>query len=65
MLRIQLELKVLYPEFAAYFLVITPLKTLTVYPYQLTAEESISDHGYQTTIIPILGCSCSLGVSEQ
>lgn len=63
MLRIQL--KVLYPELAAYFLVITPIKTLAIYPNQLTREESISDHGYQTTIISILGCSCSLGVSEQ
>ena len=54
-----------FTEFAAYFLVITLLETLAVYPNQFTGEESISDHGHQTTIITILGCSWSFWVSGQ
>ena len=46
-----------YPKFAANFLVVTSLKTLAVYPYQLTGEKSISNHGYQITIKTIFCCN--------
>jgi hypothetical protein len=53
-----------YPKFAAYFLVITLLKALAVYPDQLRGEKSISNHGYQITIVTIPGCSFKYIVSK-
>lgn len=46
-----------YPQFAANFLVVTLLKTFTIYPYKLFSEKSIPDHRHETTIITIFGCN--------